>query len=206
MPKLNVQHFIKLVTENSLEKKHVRKWFKAVQESAPSGTMHFVQTIKEGDGPQNVQLIHQKDDGKHHYIIPLTRDLIEDEVNPVFQQWMAHYPNGDFHIESSDDAIAQVQADIIEIEIEDTSYQQLCEKFAKVMHQRWYEDKAEEGWRYGLKLNEDDKTHPMLRPWDDLPEAYQDVDYNLPELLMNVLDEEGYAIVERKELDKLLKM
>ena len=30
-----------------------------------------------------------------------------------------------------------------------------------------------EGYRYGLKLNLKEKTHPAMRPWDDLPKEYR---------------------------------
>ena len=30
-----------------------------------------------------------------------------------------------------------------------------------------------DGYRYGLKMSIEEKTHPAMRPWDDLPETYR---------------------------------
>jgi len=31
----------------------------------------------------------------------------------------------------------------------------------------------DKGYRYGLNMSINEKTHPAMRPWDDLPESYQ---------------------------------
>lgn len=43
-----------------------------------------------------------------------------------------------------------------------------------------------------------------MRPWDQLPEQYRKVDYELPHLFMNMLVEQGYVVVFRDELNKWL--
>lgn len=40
-------------------------------------------------------------------------------------------------------------------------------------HNRWMERKLREGWRYGEKKDEVEKTHPCLLPYDSLPELQQ---------------------------------
>jgi hypothetical protein len=37
-------------------------------------------------------------------------------------------------------------------------------------HKRWSLEKKEQGWTYGLTIDEQNKTHPNLVPWDDLPQ------------------------------------
>lgn len=43
-----------------------------------------------------------------------------------------------------------------------------------------------------------------MRPWEQLPESYRKVDYELPHLFMNMLAEQGYVVVSREELNKWL--
>ncbi len=38
-------------------------------------------------------------------------------------------------------------------------------------HEAWMEEKHENGWRLGETKDENAKTHPMLIPYDDLPEG-----------------------------------
>ncbi|MEM9740895.1 MAG: RyR domain-containing protein, partial [Pseudomonadota bacterium] len=37
-------------------------------------------------------------------------------------------------------------------------------------HDQWMEQKRRDGWVYGETKNEQKKTHPMLVPFEDLPE------------------------------------
>lgn len=201
---LDIQHYIMIETDEVLDKETIKIWFQSVKECAPSGTIASIQTFKEGDGPKAVSLIHRSENDKHKYLVPLTRDLIDEEVDPIFDSFSEQW-NGDFDLEVSESHLEEYETESFNQEELDTAYERLAERFAKAMHQRWYESRVEEGWRYGMQLNEDDMTHPMLRPWEQLPESYQDVDYNLPEMFMDILEEEGFVIVEEKELDKLLK-
>ncbi|PWT75784.1 MAG: hypothetical protein C5B59_07990 [Bacteroidetes bacterium] len=41
----------------------------------------------------------------------------------------------------------------------------------EVQHNAWMEDKIKNGWTYGATKNEIAKTHPSLKPYDQLPEA-----------------------------------
>jgi len=38
------------------------------------------------------------------------------------------------------------------------------------MHENWVKYKKKEDWRYGPLKDFKEKTHPCLRPWDELPE------------------------------------
>lgn len=43
-------------------------------------------------------------------------------------------------------------------------------------HDNWMKEKVEAGWVYGEKKNEDKKTHPCIRPFNELPEVQQKKD------------------------------
>lgn len=50
------------------------------------------------------------------------------------------------------------------------------------------------------------KTHPLMRPWDDLPAQYRDVNTNNPENFLQFLNNQGFAVVKQTELGSLLKI
>jgi len=39
-------------------------------------------------------------------------------------------------------------------------------------------EKVENGWRYGLQFNEEDKTDPRLRPYDQLTDKLKNISEN----------------------------
>ena len=40
-------------------------------------------------------------------------------------------------------------------------------------HNKWIQEQQQKGWRFGLNMSLEEKTHPAMRPWDDLPESYR---------------------------------
>ena len=42
-------------------------------------------------------------------------------------------------------------------------------------HNRWMTEKVDNGWRYGLQFNEEDKTDPRLRPYDQLTDKLKNI-------------------------------
>jgi hypothetical protein len=42
-------------------------------------------------------------------------------------------------------------------------------------HNRWMSEKVDNGWRYGLQFNEDDKTDPRLRPYQQLTDKLKNI-------------------------------
>ena len=45
-------------------------------------------------------------------------------------------------------------------------------------HNRWMSEKVDNGWRYGLQFNEDDKTDPRLRPYQQLTDKLKNTSEN----------------------------
>lgn len=46
----------------------------------------------------------------------------------------------------------------------------LLEAMAKNVHEVWAKTRIEQGWRYGPARDDKEKLHPMLIPYEDLPE------------------------------------
>jgi hypothetical protein len=49
---------------------------------------------------------------------------------------------------------------------------------SSMRHNRWVSSRVEEGWRYGLQFNQNDKTDPRLRPYHELTEKLKNIDFS----------------------------
>ncbi len=79
-----------------------------------------------------------------------------------------------YEIETSN--LYRPDADIqhpFDIQMEDEIHQSIQLEAAKFLHNRWVEAKNLDGWRYGTRLNIQEKSHPAMRDWDNLSEAYR---------------------------------
>lgn len=199
--------YIRLITDVALEKGDVRAWFQTVKRTLLDGLLGTIQTTNPQGEPDKAFLVHRTlKSGKHIYEIPLVRDLTEEETNTVKEAYQATNPEGDFEIEVSALNIGtsrQGPADAVVMDEDD--YNQMCETLAKHHHQRWCDERIQSGWSYGLTLDNKQKTHPLLRPWEQLPKKYRNIDYELPHKFMNLLADHGYVVVKREDLNKWLK-
>lgn len=57
----------------------------------------------------------------------------------------------------------------------------------KEMHDKWMEHKLANGWRYGLTKDVDNKVHPALLPYNELPKNERIKDYIFLTIVRNVL-------------------
>lgn len=58
-------------------------------------------------------------------------------------------------------------------------------------HEKWLEQKIEEGWKYGAVKNPEAKEHPAFMPYDQLPEKEKSKDFLFKQIvhsLKNYLD------------------
>lgn len=54
----------------------------------------------------------------------------------------------------------------------------LLEAMAKNVHEVWAQTRIAQGWQYGPERNDTEKLHPMLIPYEDLPEEEKVYDRN----------------------------
>lgn len=192
--------YIRLKTSSPLPKEEAIAWYHCVKNLAPSGVLSSVQTTNPQGEPDVVFMVHKQSKGNiHYYEIPLTRDLTVEEVEVIEEA----YPEGEIET-SSEEIVSARQGPADAVVMEEDDYNHLCETLAKHQHQRWYAIRSAAGWSFGLRVNEQSKQHPMMRPWEQLPEQYRKIDYELPHLFMNMLAEQGYVVVSRDELNKWL--
>lgn len=54
----------------------------------------------------------------------------------------------------------------------------LLEALARNVHEVWAQTRIEQGWKYGPERDDNKKLHPMLVPYEDLPEEEKIFDRN----------------------------
>lgn len=193
-----MEHFIALsVKQDSVPEGLPRLWYKTATDHLPSG---LACTFARGD--EQIKMAGKTADGKTTYTIPLTRDPTEKEVTKVVTAFDAAF-EGDYSISSSKIEVGLKKQ--IEVEVPHDPLIELCTAWAKQQHDDWVKDKLDAGWRYGTSVSATNKTHPLLRSWSDLPEAYRVVDTSRPEELLKLFNQHGYVLVRRDELDQLVK-
>ena len=182
MKPVSLERYIRLVTNERLDPKESKLWFQIVKTHGPQSVIGSI-TQKDPNGePVEVQMISKEfTQGSVYYDIPLTRNLLEDEVQMIVDVWVNLF-EGDFNIETSDDVIAYT---FDEPTMDEEEQEQVAHDIAKAIHTRWYHKQQHQGWKFGVSFNQFDKTHPMLLPWEQLPSQYKDID---PQLADDILD------------------
>lgn len=176
------------------------KWSSVVHKHLPSGVA--IASENSTNGLYDKVTV----DGFTEIIIPLSRDILQREFDSINSAWSALSPSGRYSIEISRTQNEKLNGTLNGLSIDGDSFNVLSTQLAKKQHERWVREKTSEGWRYGLKLSVEEKTHPLLRPWDQLPDQYKQLNHNDPDSFLNIIKDQGYSIISNKELDNLLKL
>lgn len=191
-----IEHHIALIVTDELDKNLLRAWFHAVRDNAPSGVV-ITATV---DG-KAVQVVKRKDGNDVRYLVPLSRDLNDGEVKAIIDSF-AHNTDIDFKASATTSPLDIKLSP--EIEIDHDPMVELCTGWAKKKHEDWMNSKTSGGWRYGPAVSQSNKTHPLLRPWSEIPAEYRKVDTTQAQELLDLLRDSGYVIVRREDLDRLM--
>lgn len=206
MNNVNIPRYVKLVSPDHMSMHDSRLWYKVVLDTAPVGTLSSIDMMGADGKHHSYRVIKREENGNTALIIPLSRDLLPDELDYICRKWIEVSPAGKFDIKSSGSQGDKLQGKIDDINMPADEYMSLCAELAKRQHESWVRDKTNQGWRWGPSISVTNKTHPMLRPWSDLPDAYKNVDTNSPENFLNFLNNQGYAVVRKEELGSLIQL
>jgi hypothetical protein len=205
MNNIEIPRFVKLVSPDHISLEDARLWYQTVLKTAPQGVLSSINMISGGK-PEDYRVV-RRDEGKSKaLIIPLTRDLLPDELERISTAWMQVCPSGKFAVRCNTNQADKLENKVQDITMPREEYLSLCVELAKRQHESWMRDKADLGWRYGPKISMANKTHPMIRPWSDLPDQYKDVNTDNPENFLNFLNNQGYAVVRKEELGSLIQL
>ena len=186
------QHYIALLTQESVDDATQKFWYETVSSLAPNGT---VRTIPN-NGKQTAMIeftINLPDGGTmQSLLVPLTRDLDSAEGEVIVTAVDMMGPSVDWEIEASnlynDDGVPGFDFEFQGGE----ETENMRETVGKFVHSRWVESKTTEGWRYGPLVDHVERTHPALRPWEQLPREHR----RIPEIddkdMVRFLSKYGY--------------
>lgn len=71
---------------------------------------------------------------------------------------------------------------------------QLVEQMSKNVHEVWSETRIQQGWTYGEQRNDEQKTHPCLIPYEELPESEKEYDRNTSIGTLKLIMKLGFKI------------
>jgi hypothetical protein len=198
--------FVKLVTENELRRENIKRFYNGVKNNAPQNTLSSYSVSGPFGGPEEVLLVHRVDeDGKHEYEIPLTRNLTPDEIYEIAQNLNHILTEGNFVFETStfDEDCCIQEDDDMGVYMEPELFEQLATTLSERNHNKWLHERMKAGWRYGPARDDALKTHPLMKPWNQLSEECKSIDYEFPGFFVDLLDDFGYTIVSKDELNEL---
>lgn len=72
---------------------------------------------------------------------------------------------------------------------------ELIEKIARNVHDVWAQGRIAEGWSYGEIKDAENKTTPLLVPYDELPDSEKEYDRNTALGTLKLVLKFGYQIV-----------
>ena len=166
--------------------------------------LKIISMVNHKGKPCGVCLVHRVCDNDRHSYFILLRDLSHEEIEKIVKEFAEDQPKLDFDVETNETQL--VAKDNTGITLDAAKHVALCTALAKQKHIDWMRERTDAGWRYGSTFNADEKTHPLLRPWDQLPDRYREPDMNWPQKLVSMLNDQGYAVIQKDELDRLLKL
>jgi hypothetical protein len=154
-------------TSKPLTSDQALKWYLTVEMLGP-------ENVLSGDDETTSMMLAAKGE-QFYYILPLTRHLSNSEAETIVNGYL-RVSSHDFEIEAS--SVYDIDPDFgvefeYDITIEDEAKNVLLSNVMRHNHNTWIQEKLNDGWRFGLDMNIVEKTHPAMRPWDDLPENYR---------------------------------
>lgn len=153
--------------DRMLTSDQIQKWYYTVEMLGPEGIM-------AGDDDTN-SLVLGMQDKDFLYILPLVRHLTAEEAERIVEGYM-RVTEHDFEIESSN--VYRANANFghpfeYDIQMDEGAREVLHLAMERQNHNKWISEQQDKGWRFGLNFDQNNKTHPAMRPWDDLPESYR---------------------------------
>ena len=70
----------------------------------------------------------------------------------------------------------------------------LLEAMAKNVHEIWAQARINQGWTYGDKRDDENKLHPCLIPYEELPDEEKEYDRNTSQETLKLILKLGFEI------------
>lgn len=182
--------YICIDTEYDLSDESVLCWMKCVTENGPPG---IVASSEISSNNEQMRFYRRKDGNTNHYVAVTARNLTAEEATDIAKSFSDLNPDGDFLIHWSQEPIH----DNKNLELEENLTKAIALEAAKLNHNRWIQNKMQDGWKYGTSLSSGSKTSPMCRDWDSLPDSYKRNELERMVSLLEILDKMNLMITKK---------
>lgn len=175
--------YISLAVNEKLSNIDASKWLKTIEILCPSG-IHASAEVTV-NGCRKYSSIYVVKAGKRLvYVVPLSRDLTDNEASRIAIAWDKCWTAGDFEISYSqlESGLSRKQ------DLVDSVLDQISEDIAKKLHTDWVTAKVDRRWSYGPKYKPSHKRHPMLLPWEQLPTKQKLAEIERARKSLDILD------------------
>lgn len=160
--------FIKIIVRNDISPENLNKVYVKLQRSLPRGILTSRQQNVDGK-LCSVKYIKSKTKDKHvMYIFPLMRHLTDKEQSKCIEQMNFNKENATLVF--SDNMISNPDDNWI-YDISDELLEDLEIIEQRIAHKKKVDEMLDDGWRFSFDYDKEEKTHPLLRPWSELPSA-----------------------------------
>jgi hypothetical protein len=148
MAKNSFKYYIRLSMKEEFSKHDI----KGIITVLKSAIANIFKPLEDGTA-----VIYREKDTFHVYDFSLNRAVSEAEAE-VILGLLEEWTDADFTMEVTTSEKYDLPEGETEIDL------------SAMKHNRWVSKQVENGWRYGLQFNENDKTDPKLRPYHELTE------------------------------------
>lgn len=159
MNKSNFKYHIRLKMTKELDKTDVRGIIIVLKKAI----VNIFQPLEDG----TAVIYHMGNEAMydHIYDFRLNRGVSEAEAE-VILGLITDWTDDDFILEITTTEDYLLPEDETEVDL------------TAMKHNRWMSEKVDNGWRYGLQFNEEEKTDPRLRPYQELTNKLKNTSEN----------------------------
>lgn len=182
--------YICLHTNEKLNDDSLKCWIKAVITCSPSG---IVTATEIPPNNENLQFYQRYNNDKYLYVGCLSRNLNADEANVIAKKFCELVPDCECQITwSQEPQIDRKHAELSEDVIKAIAYEA-----ARMNHNRWVQQRIDEGWRFSQQHNNRHRTSPLCISWDQLPQSYKRAEYTRVKSLLEVFNQMNLRLVRK---------
>lgn len=188
---MKLANFVKINTAEM--NKDSRALFYSIVKEIFNDRISFIRSTTEDGEPKVTKMFHKVEDGQHWYIIPLKAAPMLEQMDQLAQKLTDKLNMGNFTLESS---LIENQ-DVFNNSVDEDHFSVIAEQFAKKIHEDWMNERSNKGWRYGERRSDEDKTHPLMKNWEQLSESEKEIKPSLVRDFIKVLKDNGFKITRR---------
>jgi len=183
---------ITLITPEPLEKDLAKRWRDTVVKYLPNGVQGSTNIISNGHRKQS-EFYVTKLGNRGGYVVPLTRDLTEDEAGLIAVAWDKACPDGDFIVDFSQSQ----QSKIVKAALQEDILNEIAEQVAKRLHADDVNSRVAEGWNYGPRRDRVLRMDPRLLPWEQLSTKAKATETAKVRKMLSILESINLHLVRR---------